>query len=384
MNNTDEKFMQKALKLAARGYGAVEPNPMVGCVIVRDGKIIGQGGHKKFGGPHAEINALANCKTRGSEPRGATMYVTLEPCCHQGKTGPCTDAIIAAGITKVFVAMIDPSPHTNGKGIEQLRSAGIEVQFGVLEEQAAALNAPFIKFTKTNKTWVIAKWAQSIDGKITWVDELGVRRWISNKLSRQDSHNLRRRVRAILVGIETVFADNPLLTPRPPRSRKPARIVLDSHLRIPLDCNLLATAKAAPVIIATTHGAVEAELDKAAQIKKLGAEVLACPTVQDRIDIRFLLDELSKRGIAQLLVEGGAKVIDSFLKLYLADEICIYIAPRILGSQGQVNITEPMDKLGKVISLKNANIIRFEDDIRLSGIIDIEKSLEDIFTQDKL
>jgi diaminohydroxyphosphoribosylaminopyrimidine deaminase / 5-amino-6-(5-phosphoribosylamino)uracil reductase len=384
MNSIDEKFMQMALKLAVRGAGAVEPNPMVGCVIVKEGKIIGRGWHKKFGGPHAEINALADCKAKGFDPKGATMYVTLEPCCHEGKTGPCVEAIISAGISKVFAATIDPSAHCCGKSIEQLHSAGIVVQVGICEKDAITLNAPFIKFAITGKTWIIIKWAQSIDGKIAWVDELGVKRWITNKLSRQDSHNLRRRCQAILVGIETVLADNPLLTPRPPKGRKPARIVLDSHLRIPLDCNLLATAKETPVIIATTRGAVESQLDKAAQIKSKGAEILPCPTVNDHVDIQFLLNELSKRGIAQLLVEGGAKVIDSFLKLYLTDEICVYIAPRILGSQGQVNVTEPMDKLAKVLSVTNTKIVRFGDDVRISGIIEIEKSLEDIFTKDQL
>lgn len=164
----DENYMQMALKLARHGIGSVEPNPAVGCIIVKGGQIIGKGWHKKFGGPHAEINALQDCGTLGVNPRGAAMYVTLEPCCHQGKTGPCTDAIIAAGLAKVFVATIDPSPHAGGKGIEQLRAAGIQIQTGICETEAKLLNAPFIKFASGGSCWVTLKWAQSIDGKLAW------------------------------------------------------------------------------------------------------------------------------------------------------------------------------------------------------------------------
>jgi diaminohydroxyphosphoribosylaminopyrimidine deaminase/5-amino-6-(5-phosphoribosylamino)uracil reductase len=247
--------MQAALRLAQRGIGSVEPNPAVGCVIVKSGQVIGKGWHKRFGGAHAEINALEDCGTQSASPEGATMYVTLEPCCHSAKTPPCTDAIIDAGLAKVVVATVDPSEHANGKGVEQLRNVGIEVQTGVCEAQARLLNAAFIKFAATGKCWVTVKWAQSIDGKMTWADQSRERRWVSGKKSREDVHKLRRRVQAILVGINTVLADDPLLTARPSKGRKPTRIVLDSRLRIPLDCRLLATAKKVPLMIVSSRTA---------------------------------------------------------------------------------------------------------------------------------
>ena len=212
MADQDKKYMLIALKLAQRGIGSVEPNPEVGAVLVKANQVVGKGWHKKFGGPHAEINALEDCKTLGVNPQGAAMYVTLEPCCHQAKTGPCTEAIIAAGVVKVVVAAIDPSEHANGKGIEKLRNAGIEVVVGVCETQARLLNAPFIKFAATAKTWVILKWAQSIDGKVAYADQTQERQWISGQQSRKDVHKLRRRVQAILVGINTILVDDPLLT----------------------------------------------------------------------------------------------------------------------------------------------------------------------------
>jgi diaminohydroxyphosphoribosylaminopyrimidine deaminase/5-amino-6-(5-phosphoribosylamino)uracil reductase len=370
--------MQAALRLARRGIGSVEPNPAVGCIIVKEGRIIGKGWHKKFGGPHAEINALQNCRMLGINPRGATMYVTLEPCCHYGKTPPCTDAIIAAGMAKVVAATIDPSPHANGRGIQELRNAGIQVQTGVCEAEARLLNAPFINFAATGKCWVILKWAQSIDGKVAYVANAGHQRWISNELSRKDAHKLRRRVQGILVGINTVIADDPLLTPRPARGKKPARIVLDAHLRIPLNCQLLSTARKVPVLIVTGEAAAKANLEKADKIAQQGAELLPVPACEGRCDIEFLLEELAKRGVAQLLVEGGPTVLTSFLRRRLADEICIYITPKILGSQGSLGISEPMAQLGAATSLHYIDVKRFGDDIRLSGLT--EESLRRIST----
>ncbi|MCJ7673617.1 MAG: bifunctional diaminohydroxyphosphoribosylaminopyrimidine deaminase/5-amino-6-(5-phosphoribosylamino)uracil reductase RibD [Sedimentisphaerales bacterium] len=401
MYDRDERFMQMALRLAKRGIGSVEPNPAVGCIIVKDGRIIGKGRHKKFGGPHAEINALQDCKTLGVNPRGATMYVTLEPCRHYGKTPPCTDAIIAAGIAKVVAATIDPSPHANGAGMKQLREAGIEARTGVCETEARILNAPFIKFAAAGKCWVILKWAQSIDGKVAYASgglftaehaesterellklDLGSAnsavsaRWISNELSRKDAHRLRRRVQGILVGVNTVIADDPLLTARPSRGKKPARIVLDTHLRIPLNCRLLATAKKVPVLIVTNEGAVKANSDIVDKIAHKGAELLTVPMDRGRCDIESLLDELSRRGVTQLLVEGGPTVLTSFLKRELADEICVYITPKILGSQGSLGISEPMAELSAAVSLHYVDVKRFADDIRLTGLT--EKALRQL------
>ncbi len=367
--NQDEKLMWSALALARRGIGFVEPNPAVGAVIVKANQIIGSGWHKKFGGPHAEINALEDCKTLGVNPRGAAMYVTLEPCSHQGKTGPCTQAIIEAGVAKVFVATIDPSEHAGGKGIEQLRDAGIEVQTGICETEARILNAPFIKFAATGKCWVTLKWAQSIDGKVALTElRPSGSGWISGEQSRKDVHKLRRRAQAILVGVNTVIADDPLLTARPSRGKKLTRIVLDSHLRIPLDCKLIKTANKSPILIYTNESTLRTNPEIAEKITKKGVEVLAYPDTQGRSNLYFLLDELSKRGIAQLLVEGGPRVLTSFLKEGLADEIVVYIAPRILGAQGSVDITGPMAELTQTISLHYVDIKRFGDDVRLTGL----------------
>jgi len=374
--NQDEKLMWSALTLARRGIGSVEPNPAVGAVIVKANQIIGSGWHKKFGGPHAEINALEDCKTLGVNPRGAAMYVTLEPCSHEGKTGPCTQAIIEAGVAKVFVATIDPSEHAGGKGIEQLRDAGIEVQTGICETEARILNAPFIKFAATEKCWVTLKWAQSIDGKVALTEPRpSGSGWISGEQSRKDVHKLRRRAQAILVGVNTVIADDPLLTARPSRGKKLTRIILDNHLRIPLDCKLIKTAKISPVLIYTNESTLRTNPEIVAQITKKGAEVLAYPDTQGRSNLYFLLDELSKRGIGHLLVEGGPRVLTSFLKEQLADEIVVYIAPRILGAQGSVDITGPMAELTQAVGLHYVDIERFGDDVRLTGLT--EKGITD-------
>jgi len=375
--NQDEKLMRSALTLARRGIGLVEPNPAVGAVIVKANQIIGRGWHKKFGDPHAEINALQDCKTLGVNPRGATMYVTLEPCSHQGKTAPCTKAIIAAGLTKVFVATIDPSEHANGTGLEQLRNARIQVQTGLCEIEARLLNAPFIKFAATGRCWVTLKWAQSIDGKLATTEprpsESG---WISGEQSRKDVHKLRRRAGGILVGINTVLADDPLLTARPSKGKNPTRIVTDNFLRIPLDCKLIKTAKKSPVLIYTSENSVRTNPRIAGKITKKGAELLTYPDTHGRSNLHFLLDELSKRGIAQLLVEGGPSILTSFLKENLADQIVVYIAPKILAAQGSDDITGPMSELTQAIGLHYVDIEHFGDDVRLTGLT--EKALGEI------
>jgi len=363
-----QRYMWMALRLARRGVGSVEPNPAVGAVIVKANQIIGRGWHKKFGGPHAEINALEDCKTLGVNPRGAVMYVTLEPCSHVGKTGPCTQAIIEAGLAKVFAATIDPSEHAKGKGIEQLRNAGIEVQTGICETEARLLNAPFFKFAATGRCWVTLKWAQSIDGKVAWAQKSDEQGWISGEQSRKDVHKLRRRVQAILVGVNTIIADDPLLTARPSKGKKLTRIVLDNHLRFPLDCKLIKTAEKSPVLIYTRGDTIQNNPEIAEKITNKGAEVLTYPDMEGRSNLQFLLDELSKRGISHLLVEGGPSVLTSFLKEQLTDEIVVYIAPKILGAQGSVEITGPMAELTQAVGLHYVDIERFGDDVRLTGL----------------
>jgi len=368
VNALDEKFMRSALRLAEKGIGSVEPNPAVGCIISTAGREIGKGYHKRFGGPHAEINALENCKARGFNPRGATMYVTLEPCCHQGKTGPCTQAIIIAGIKRVVAATVDPSVHANGKGLEQLRQAGIEVEVGLCEQQASLLNAPFFKYATTGKCWVVLKWAQSLDGKLAFTDPSPERRWITNEASRNDAHKLRRRVGVIIVGIKTVLADDPLLTPRPSRGRKPTRVILDDSLRIPLTCRLLRTTKTSPVLIYAREEAVRADAEAAERIMKKGAEVLTWSDAQRGSNLAQLLESLSERGIAQVLVEGGPTVLASFLKQHLADEICVYVSPKVLGAGGTAWIGESMADFVQAIQLSHVNIKGFGEDVRISGL----------------
>ena len=345
------EYMELALELAERGWGEVEPNPMVGAVIVKDDKIIGKGYHEKFGGPHAEINALEDCAKNNINPAGATMYVTLEPCCHVGKTGPCTDAIIKAKLARVVLAMTDPTAKVSGKGIEQLRQAGVTVDVGLCEKQAQKLNAPFIKFAETKKPWVIVKWAQSQDGFLARND--GVQ-WISGEESREDVHKLRRRAQGILVGINTVLADDPLLTARPGREVQPMRIVLDSKLKIPLDCKLFATIKEARVLVCTAEE-VYKNSERVTEIRAAGGDVFESCYLEE------VLEYLGSIGIQQLLVEGGAKVIDSFLSRDMADEVVIYIAPITLGEKGEVPISELMAKCR--VSIGNAK--KFGQDKRI-------------------
>lgn len=368
MSTQDEKYMQMILKLAQRGIGSVEPNPAVGAMIVKANQIIGKGWHKNFGGPHAEINAIEDCQTLGIQPRGGTMYVTLEPCSHQGKTGPCTEAIISAKLAKVVVAMTDPSEHANGKGIEQLRQAGIEVETGPCETEARLLNAPFVKFATTGKCWVTLKWAQTLDGKVAWVDQDTEERWISNVQSRRDVHKLRRRAQAILVGINTVIADDPLLTARPSKGKKATRIVMDNFLRIPPDCQLVKTASKCPVVIFTRQESARENPQLARELTDKGVELLAYPDTQGGSNLHFLLDELNNRDVTQLLVEGGPSMLASFLKEDLADEIVVYIAPKILGSRGSAGVTGPMAALSEAVDLQNVDIKNFGDDVRLSGL----------------
>jgi len=331
----DVKFMKSALVLARKGIGDVEPNPAVGCIIVKDNKIIGHGYHKKFGGPHAEINALKSCK---KSPAGATMYITLEPCCHFGKTPPCTDAIIKAGIKKVVAAAKDPTSKVAGKGFKILKKAGIEIKTDICKNQAQILNAPFFKLAKTKIPWVIIKWAQSKDGFLARTDK---KLWITNAKSRKDVHKLRKKIQAILVGINTVLEDDPMLTARPNIGKQPLRIVLDSRLKIPADCNLLKTAKKMPVYIFTIVSK---------KIKVKGVETIKVGKYKNSVNLKAVLAELGKRNIQQLLVEGGEKVITSFLKQKLADEIIVYTSNEKLAKNGKVKTSQIMKKT--IIALK--------------------------------
>lgn len=368
MGKTFEQYMSTAIQLAENGAGSVEPNPMVGCIIVKDDCIIGKGYHEQFGGPHAEINAIADCKSKGSDPSGATMFVTLEPCCHHGKTGPCCEAVIEAKIAKVVAAMSDPSEHAAGEGFERLKQAGIEVVCGVCQKQAELLNPGFIKLAEEKLPWVIVKWAQSKDGFLAWANPFEQGQWISNEISREDVHKLRRRSQAIIVGVDTVIADDPQLTARPAGRKKILRIVMDSVLRIPLGCNVLDTEQA-PTLIVTTQKAFDTNPGKAEDIILKGAEVLAVKETDGRCDIAGMLTDLGKRNIQTVLVEGGVKIIDSFITGGFADAAQIYISPNELGDDGDVPASESMIKLANKQGLLDINETVFDGDTRITGIV---------------
>lgn len=317
-------WMDRALQLAERGRGFVEPNPLVGAVIVRDQQLVGEGWHQRYGEAHAEIHAL---EAAGEAARGATLYVTLEPCCHFGKTPPCTEALIRAGIARMVAAMSDPFPQVAGQGAEQLRAAGIAVEFGLGEVKARRLNAPYLKLLSRGRPYVHAKWAMTLDGKIA--SRTGDSKWISGEPARQRVHELRGRMDAILVGIGTALADDPLLTARPPGPRTATRIVLDSRGRLPASSQLVQTATAAPVLIATTEMGAE----KVAEFQRRGCEIMVVSAVAGRPDVAALLDELGRRRFTNLLVEGGAEVFGSFLDAGEIDEAHVYIAPLLLGGR---------------------------------------------------
>jgi len=320
----DEQFMQRALELAARGQGSVEPNPMVGCVIVQDGRIVGEGWHERFGGPHAEVNAIG---ATGERTRGATMYVTLEPCCHQGKTPPCSPAVIQSGVKRVVIAQRDPHARVDGGGLKELREAGLEVELGILEQQAKWLTAPYLKLIEKGHPWVIAKWAMSLDGKIA--TSTGDSKWISNEQSRAVVHQLRGRMDAILVGRGTVEADDPLLTARPPGPRKATRVVLDSKASISLDSQLVRTAEEAPVLIVASDAAAE----NAERLKQLGCEVFQQGFENEHHRLGRVFSELGGRQMTNLLVEGGATVLGTLCFARWVDEVHVFIAPKVIGGR---------------------------------------------------
>ena len=315
----DQSFMARALALAVQGEGHVEPNPMVGAVVVRDGNVVGEGWHQEYGAAHAEVNALRDA---GEQAAGATLYVTLEPCCHTGKTPPCTESIKAAGITRLVASISDPFPAVDGGGFADLRAAGIECEVGVMETEGRALIAPFTKLTTTGWPWVIAKWAMTLDGKIA--TSSGSSKWITSRESREVVHQLRGRVDAILVGAGTARADDPLLTARPPGPRTALRIVLGS---VPDGCQLLSTLADAPLLVALPP---QAKTD-AKRLRAAGAEVLQLKSLEYVAGCRELLDELGRRRLTNLLVEGGSQVLGSLFDLGAVDEVHAFMAPKIVG-----------------------------------------------------
>ncbi len=363
---TAEEAMRRALELARRGFGFVEPNPAVGAVIVDDGgRVVGEGWHERFGGSHAEVHALA---TAGEAARGATLYVTLEPCCHFGKTPPCTRAIIAAGIRRVIVGTIDPAAHAKGSGIAELRVAGVEVEVGVMESEARRLIAPFTKLTTSGLPWVHAKWAMTLDGKIA--TRTGSSQWITNEASRAVVHQLRGRMDAIIVGIGTVLADDPLLTARPPGPRVARRIVLDSMARTPLESQLVRTARDVPtVVVATRHAPTE----RCELLRSTGAQVMIVSAdSHGRPDLSVLLMELGYQRLTNVLIEGGGQVLGSCFDLGLIDEVHAFVAPKLIGGTAAPSPLEGhgLIDMSAAARLSTSDIECLEGDVYLHGWIE--------------
>lgn len=357
----DIEYMRRAMELAERGVGFTNPNPMVGAVIVKGGKVIGEGWHERCGEWHAERNAFKNCTVPAE---GATMYVTLEPCCHYGKTPPCTEAIIEHGIARVVVGMEDPNPLVAGKGIALLREAGIEVVCGVEEEALREQNRVFLKYISTKLPWVAMKTAMTLDGKIA--TRTGDSKWITGAEARAYVHELRHRFMAILVGIGTVVADDPLLNCRIEGRgvRQPIRVVVDSNARLSLDSQLVKTAGEYRTIVAHTRFAPE---ESVKALREAGVEMLLCKEKEGLVDVRNLLELLGQSGIDSILLEGGGSLNYTFLAEGLADELYAFIAPKIVGGMNAKTPVEGagMEKMADAINLELENVLNVGHDVLL-------------------
>jgi diaminohydroxyphosphoribosylaminopyrimidine deaminase/5-amino-6-(5-phosphoribosylamino)uracil reductase len=357
--------MKLALRLAALGAGWVTPNPMVGAVVVKAGQIVGRGYHRRVGLPHAEVEAL---RSAGEAARGADLYVTLEPCNHQGRTPPCTRAILAAGVRRVIIASQDPNPQVTGGGAEFLAAQGVDITLGVLEAEARQLNEAWFQWVKTGQPWVIAKAACSLDGRIATAT--GESQWLTGETARAFGHRLRHRADAILVGIGTVLADNPQLTARLPRRRSqdPIRIVLDSRLRLPLNARLVQLNSPAPTWVATTS---HAPTDKISALEDHGVQVMVLPAEADRVSLPALLRLLGERQVQSLLVEGGAETLGAFFDQSLVHQFNFFYAPKILGgikAPGMVG-GQGVAHLGEAHIVRNLVIRRLGVDLLMSGYL---------------
>lgn len=363
--DSPESVMRHAIQLAQRGIGAVEPNPPVGAVIVDDQlRMIGEGWHQRFGGPHAEVHAIA---AAGERARGATLYCTLEPCSHQGKTPPCAPAVIAAGIREVVVGTGDPAPHVNGGGIALLKEAGITVTTGVCGPEAQRLIAPFCRLILDGLPWVHAKWAMSLDGRIA--TRTGDSKWITNEQSRAKAHELRGRCDAIIVGVTTVLADNPQLTARPTGPRVAIRVILDSQARTPLSSQLVQTALDIPVLVVTSQ---TAPLHRITALRSAGVEVLQLagdPGHTDRPSLPQLCVELGQRKMTHVLIEGGAGVLGAAIDAGVVNECHAYIAPLIIGGQAALSPIggQGAERMKEVRSLRNLQVTTLADNVYLHG-----------------
>lgn len=357
--------MKRAIELAKKGIGYTSPNPLVGAVIVKDGRIIGEGYHEVYGGPHAEVNAFRSAK---EDVKGATMYVTLEPCSHYGKTPPCANTIVEKKISKVVVGMIDPNPMVAGKGIKILQDNGIEVITGILENEVKKLNQIFIKYITTKLPFGILKTAMTLDGKIA--TSTGDSMWITNEASRNYVHEIRHRVSGIMVGVGTILSDNPKLTTRlhNKEGKDPTRIIVDTTARIPLDSNVLNNNSKAKTIIATTE---RANTEKLKAIKEKGAEIIITPLKGNKVDLSFLMKSLGESGIDSVLMEGGSTLNYSALEEGIIDKVISFIAPKIIGGNESKTPVggEGIKYIKDAILLEDIQISRFYEDIMIEGYL---------------
>lgn len=362
MSDQAVRYMTHAIELARQGVGRTAPNPPVGAVIVRAGAVVGKGYHLKAGEPHAEIFAL---RQAGEQALGGDLYVTLEPCSHHGKTGPCADAVIAAGIKRVFVGVEDPNPLVAGRGIERLRTAGIDVTCGVLEKECRRLIAPFARHVLTGMPYTVYKTAMTLDGKTATAR--GDSKWISCEKSREEVHRLRDRVEAIMVGVETVLYDDPLLNTRIAEGgRDPLRVVVDSQLRMPVDAAMLRQESSSGTLIATTLAAGEGSRRK---LEAAGAEVMVLPDVDGRVSLPDLWKELGRRNVQTLLLEGGATLAGAALRNGLIDRMMVFVAPKMIGGSSEYGIFrgEGCSLLCDAVQLDDLEMTCFENDILISG-----------------
>lgn len=358
MQMTDLDYMRRAIVLATKGLGWTSPNPLVGCVIVKDGEIVAEGYHEKIGGWHAERNAILSCK---EDLTGATAYVTLEPCCHHGRTPPCSDLLIERGIKKVFIGSSDPNPLVSGQGAKQLRQAGIDVVEGLLKGECDALNPIFFHYIQTKRPYVLMKYAMTADGKIA--TSIGESKWITGELARAKVQQTRHQYSAIMVGVDTVLADDPMLNSRMSNAKQPIRIVCDSQLRTPLDCQLVQTAKAYRTLMAT----VCEDEQKIEQFRSFGVEVLVCKAHNKRVDFPDLLQKLGELQIDSLLLEGGASLNFSALESGMVNRVHCYIAPKLVG--GKLAKTpiggEGIQQIAQAVGLKLNTMELIGEDILL-------------------
>ncbi|PKM57267.1 MAG: riboflavin biosynthesis protein RibD [Firmicutes bacterium HGW-Firmicutes-3] len=367
----DYKYMKIAIELAKLGVGRTNPNPMVGAVIVKEGEIISQGYHEYYGGPHAEVNAFRNATTSA---QGATMYVTLEPCSHYGKTPPCANLIVEKGISKVVVGMMDPNPEVSGRGIALLEKNNIEVVVLDMGEELLKLNEIFLKYIKTKKPFCILKTAMTLDGKIA--TKTGDSKWITNETSRKQVHQLRHQVMGIMVGVGTVIADDPSLTTRLEDNQDgldPVRIILDTRGRIPLDTKVLMQKSEAITIVATTH--LMPEATKKA-IEATGNQVMVLPLKDNQVDMTALIEVLGEQGLDSILIEGGATLNYSALEAGIVDKVIAYVAPKIFG--GDLAKTpvggEGISHVKDAILLEGLTTTNCDGDIVIEGYIKKEAS----------